>query len=50
MAGDGSNGSEGKVVLNVQSDLILNLTMQDQVSSTPEPILEKSDISENAGP
>ena len=47
MEGNGSNGSGGKVALNVQSDLVLNLTVQDKVSSTPEPELENTGVTEN---
>ena len=47
MEGNAGNGSGSKVALNVQSDLVLNQTVQDKVSSAPEPDLENTDIPEN---
>ena len=49
MEANGNNGSRGEAILNVQSDLALDLTVQDKASSTQEPELELVDVTENAG-
>ena len=49
MEGNDNNGSGGKVALNFQSDLVLNLTVHDKVSSTPEPELETAGVTESTG-